>query len=165
MRDRWFTGYALKVGSIDVAISVDGNAFTTLASFDDFRAHDMVTVTNFTVAVKVPAVVTQHAVLRVRYISNNPLEIDPANNTAAVFYNCADINITDSDDAVTPSPFPAPLSTTRRSPPPTSSAPSFSCQPTPLFHATGETLSRAGTVLHEIWYATAPFLHFVFCNI
>jgi hypothetical protein len=61
VRDRWFTGYAPKVGSIDVAISVDGNAFATLASFDDFRAHDMVTVTNFTLAVKVPPVVTQHA--------------------------------------------------------------------------------------------------------
>jgi hypothetical protein len=94
---------------------VDGNAFNMLASFDDFRAHNMVTVTNFTLAVKVPSVLTQHAVLRVRYISNNPLEIDPANNTASVFYNCADINITDSDHAVTPTPFPAPLSTTRRS--------------------------------------------------
>ena len=61
-------GYAPKVGSIDVSISVEGRDFASLASFDDFRAHDMVTVTNFTLSIKVPATVTDNAVLRVRYI-------------------------------------------------------------------------------------------------
>jgi hypothetical protein len=149
-------GYAPKVGSIDVSISVEGRDFASLASFDDFRTHDMVTVTNFTLPIKVPATVTDNAVLRVRYISNNPLEIDPANNTAAVFYNCADIKITDAEEDVSPTPSDALVST------PTvkaaaleklaTSAPAFSCQPPPLFHAYGETVSRAGNVVHEIWY-------------
>ena len=154
-----FSGYGPNVGSIDVAVSVNGQAFTTLATIDDFKAHDMVGVTNFTVQIKVPATVTDSAVLRVRYVSNNPLEIDPANNTAAIFYNCADIKIT--ADAAQVSPFtdglPPALATAtassfqsdKRS---SSNGRDFSCASTPLFHAFGETVSRAGKVEHEIWY-------------
>lgn len=150
-------GYAPKVGSIDVSISVDGQDFETLASFDDFRAHDMVTVTNFTLPIKVPATATDHAVVRVRYISNNPLEVDPANNTAAIFYNCADIRITNADDQVSPTPDEHLLTTANDLLPAHASAASgsapFSCAPPPLFHAYAETVSRAGSVVHEIWYA------------
>ncbi len=144
---------------MDVSISVNGQGFEVLASFDDFRAHDMVTVTNFTLPIKVPAIATEHAVLRVRYISNNPLEVDPANNSAAVFYNCADIKISDSADEVSPVPEEL-LSTTSNELPLASSsgasrvvaAGGFSCAPPPLFHAYAETASRAGVVVHEIWY-------------
>jgi hypothetical protein len=37
--------------------------------------------------------VSEHAVLRYRYVSYNPGEVDPANNTDAIFYNCVDIKI------------------------------------------------------------------------
>lgn len=119
----------------------------------------MVTVTNFTLPIKVPSSVTDHAVLRVRYISNNPLEIDPANNTAAVFYNCADIKITDADDQVSPLLAPDEQLLPTAKEPSTAFAndpTSFSCTPPPLFHAYGETVSRAGGVVHEIWYQFLP---------
>ncbi len=152
LHDRCVAGYAPNAGSIDVAISVDGQDFATLAAIDDFRAHDMVTVTNFTLAIKVPATATDRAVLRVRYISNNPLEVDPANNTAAIFYNCADIKITDADEDVSPVPAHALLSAAPAAAAAAAPPASFSCAPPPLFHAYGETVSRAGKVLHEIWY-------------
>jgi hypothetical protein len=157
-RHSLFAGYGPKVGSIDVAVSVNGQAFATLATIDDFKAHDMVSVTNFTIEIKVPDTATDKAVLRVRYVSNNPLEIDPANNTAAIFYNCADIKITADEGEVSPfiDGLPPALATAatksfqfdRRS----SLDGDFTCASTPLFHAFGETISRAGKVTHEIWY-------------
>jgi hypothetical protein len=145
------------VGSIDVSISIDGQDFITLASMDDFKAHDMVTVTNFTVSITVPPTASDNAVLRVRYISNNPLEVDPVNNTAAIFYNCADIKITNAEELVSPIPEGV-LFHTAKSDPISSrehrsdSPSSFSCSPTPMFHARAETISHVGTVTHEIWY-------------
>jgi hypothetical protein len=59
--------------------------------------------------VTLPAKATTHAILRARYTSNNPLEVDPANNTAAIFYNCADITIAESTTMPLP-PMPSPSS-------------------------------------------------------
>ena len=36
---------------------------------------------------------TSSAATLYRYVSNNVGEVDPANNTEAIFYNCADIKI------------------------------------------------------------------------
>lgn len=92
--------YPEKPGYFDLAISYNAvsqpqNAtWTTIAGpMTDFPAHDMVWQTNFTFYAKMPHTPCQHCVLRARYVSYNPDEIDPANNTDAIFYNCADIAI------------------------------------------------------------------------
>lgn len=64
-----------------------------LAKWADWPAHEMVTQTNFTVEVVIPNINCLKCILAVQYISYNPLEIDPANNTDSIFYNCADIVI------------------------------------------------------------------------
>jgi len=90
--------WAQSPGYLDVSISLQASdlseeSFRNLAIIDDFPARDMVKQTNFTLTVDVPLITTSHAVLRVRYVSNNPEEIYPANNTHATFYQCADIAI------------------------------------------------------------------------
>ena len=90
----------LAVGFIDVAISAqpsrDPDAWTTLATVQDYPAHDQVTQTNFTIVVSIPDDIGDTAVMRFRYVSLNQDEIDPANNTQAIFWQCADIKISSS---------------------------------------------------------------------
>jgi hypothetical protein len=60
--------------------------------FDDFPAHEMVTQTNYTRVYSIPAVKqVTNATLQVKYVSNNPGEVDPPTNKRAVFYQCSDI--------------------------------------------------------------------------
>lgn len=86
-----------KVGFFDIAITSNLNPsaadFTTLTSWIDAPAFDMVDQTVFDVHVTLPTTVSAHSILRARYVSYNPLEVDPVTNTDAVFYNCADISI------------------------------------------------------------------------
>ena len=89
-----------KPGFIDIAVTYDINAnplvWTTLLTFDDFPANDMVTQTNFSVQVFLPKTVAangSNALLQVRYVSHNPDEVDPPTNTDAIFYNCADLYV------------------------------------------------------------------------
>lgn len=83
-------------GFIDVAIALTNVAnptaadFVTLTSTLDYPAHEQVTQTNFTLPVTWPQKVISRAVLRVRYVTNNPDESVP-NNQNSTFYNCADI--------------------------------------------------------------------------
>jgi hypothetical protein len=83
-------------GFIDVAISTKNvvnpsdSDFRVLYSTADYPAHEQVTQTNFSLPVTWPNVAVSRAVLRVRYVSNNPGEAVP-NNTRSTFYNCADI--------------------------------------------------------------------------
>jgi hypothetical protein len=57
---------------------------TLLASVDDYAAHEQVVQTNFSVTVQLPMTASPRAILQVAYISNNPDEVDPSNNTNAV---------------------------------------------------------------------------------
>mmetsp|Transcript_17197 Transcript_17197/g.44800 ORF Transcript_17197/g.44800 Transcript_17197/m.44800 type:complete len:372 (-) Transcript_17197:86-1201(-) len=92
-----------KPGTIDVAISYSleptDTSWTTLATLDDWAANDMVTMTNFSITVDMPTKAANHAILRWRYTSHSAGEVDPANNTDAVFYNCADISLVANPDA------------------------------------------------------------------
>ncbi len=64
--------------------------------------------TNFSVRVVLPADQSSpNAVLQLKYVSNNPDEIDPPTNTDAIFYNCADLYVA----AAPNSPSPAALAT------------------------------------------------------
>ncbi len=83
-------------GFVDVAIALTNVAnptasdFLTLTSTLDFPAHEQVFQTNFSLPVIWPNKAVARAVLRVRYVSNNPDEAVP-NNQNSTFYNCADI--------------------------------------------------------------------------
>ncbi len=89
-------------GTLDIAVSYNLNpvgdddaadGWQTLFSSPDFAANDMVTQTNFSVGVQMPAKAADHVLLRVRYVSHNAGEVDPANNTDSIFYNCADVRL------------------------------------------------------------------------
>lgn len=95
-------------GAFDVSISYNPNSvsdtdFELLTVVSDFPAHEQVWQTNFTVPITIPKQTSSHAVLRFRYISNNPDEIYPANNTAAIFWQCSDIAITSNNGNKEPS--------------------------------------------------------------
>jgi hypothetical protein len=64
-------------------------------SISDYPAMDMVTQTNFTITGTIPNILCPHCVLRLRYVSNNPDEVNNrhGNNPHATFYQCADISI------------------------------------------------------------------------
>jgi hypothetical protein len=90
-------------GSLDVSVSYDLNptdsSWQVLLTLDDFAGNDMVTQTNFTPTVLIPATPSAHAIMRFRYVSHNLGEVDPANNTDSIFYNCADVRIISTEQA------------------------------------------------------------------
>jgi hypothetical protein len=97
--------YPQRPGFIDVAIAAavpdpQDNDWVTLSVVRDAPAFDMVFQTTMSLTVSLPLQPSAHSILRVRYVSYNPLEIDPANNTDAIFYNCADIAIIESAEKV-----------------------------------------------------------------
>jgi hypothetical protein len=67
-----------------VTVCVCAGRRTLLASVDDYAAHEQVVQTNFSVTVQLPMTASPRAILQVAYISNNPDEVDPSNNTNAV---------------------------------------------------------------------------------
>eukprot|EP01104_Vermistella_antarctica_P006153 TRINITY_DN1687_c0_g1_i1.p1 TRINITY_DN1687_c0_g1~~TRINITY_DN1687_c0_g1_i1.p1 ORF type:complete len:463 (-),score=104.79 TRINITY_DN1687_c0_g1_i1:120-1421(-) len=90
--------YVPKPGFLDVALSYDtvptNASWVTLDRWDDLAGNDMVRQNNFTRSLLLPLNKTcTHCILRARYVSYNPDEVDPANNTDAIFYQCADIAI------------------------------------------------------------------------
>jgi len=100
-----------KQGVMELAMSKDASPsqpedWRLLATVPDWPGYEMVRQTNFSVGVMIPTEACAHCVLRLRYISYNKMEIDPANNTDAVFYNCADVEILASP-MVLQSPPPA----------------------------------------------------------
>jgi hypothetical protein len=83
--------FAARPGFIDVAIG--GRVIATVG---DYPAHEMVTQTNFSLDVQhIPEVkeCSDRCVMQVRYVSYNPDEVDPKNNTDAIFYACADVRV------------------------------------------------------------------------
>lgn len=88
--------YPPKPGFLDIALSYNvlnpsEQDFELLGRVADSAAYDMVWQTNFSVSVTFPPQPCDHCILRLRYVLYNPLEVDPTNNTDAIFYNCADI--------------------------------------------------------------------------
>jgi len=83
--------YPNKPGFMVAEIATSDNGpYTQFGSLiPDFNAYDMVTQTNFSIKGIVPYFTCDRCVLRVRYVSNNPLEGANTN----VFYECADIAI------------------------------------------------------------------------
>ena len=63
--------------------------------FSDYPARDMITQANFNMTVTAGKdVPTGHVMLFLAYQSNSAGEIDPPNNTQAVFYQCMDVEVT-----------------------------------------------------------------------
>lgn len=54
-----------------------------------------ITQTNFTMRVRIPNINSEHAVVRMRYVSQNPTE----NDRGMTFYQCADVKIAKSTEA------------------------------------------------------------------
>jgi len=144
--NHWYPG---NPGMFDISLSFDSNpsddSWITLLTIPDYAAHDMVTQTNFSATFLLPSGTTSHGILQIRYISNNPLEIYPSNNTRAIFYNCVDISIVaaasnderNSIENVVVSP---------------ASGANISCCSPPQWHATGTETNDLGTITHSIWY-------------
>lgn len=87
-----------KQGFMELSLSKDNNPSTpddwrVLTTLPDWPGYEMVRQTNFSVGVVIPSEPCDHCILRLRYVSYNQMEIDPANNTDAIFYNCADVQI------------------------------------------------------------------------
>ena len=103
--------FPARPGFVDVAIAAGADPnpadFVSLATLADAPAFDMVAQTVLEVRVTLPAAASAHSVLRARYVSFNPLEIDPPTNADAVFFNCADIAITAAVPATAPAAVPA----------------------------------------------------------
>lgn len=97
-------------GYIDVALapSPSNLTFTTLAWRNDFVGHEQVLQTNYSLQVTMPSTPSPHAVLRVRYVSNNPDEIDPPANVQAIFWQCADVAIVSGAPQQPPAASPLP---------------------------------------------------------
>jgi hypothetical protein len=60
--------------------------FYDLVDLHDYNAMNEISQTNFTLRVAVPDIECSHCVLRLRYLSNNPLE-------PSAFYECADVSV------------------------------------------------------------------------
>jgi hypothetical protein len=89
-------------GHFDAFISTNSAQNLTESDFTykfgwatDYPAMDMVTQTNYTITGQIPKIICPHCVLRLRYVSNNPEEINNRHgqNPQAIFYQCADISI------------------------------------------------------------------------
>ena len=138
-------------GHMDLAVSYDKQStWEVLQTIDDYPYNDMVAQTNFSLRVTFSQV-SASAVLRVRYVSYNPYEVYPANNTDAIFYNCADIEVTSSS---IPPPHPAAPVVVKPE-----ASPTVSCATPPVWVAEGLTKDKNVETHHQIWWdQTAGFV-------
>jgi len=70
----------------------------------DFNNMNMISQENFSIPIVVPNIACQECVIRARYVSNNPDE----NDRGEIFYQCADVIITNEVTQVEKAPAPAP---------------------------------------------------------
>jgi hypothetical protein len=119
-----------------------------LDTWSDFPAWDEVSQTNFTREITIPADVPLGAhVLSFAYVSYNKDEIDPATNTDAVFYNCADVEVVSNTSATTRVPNTTPDKPQK----PSESSTAFTCTTPDLWSAHGiETTSHGDFLEHYI---------------
>jgi hypothetical protein len=141
-----------KHGFIDVAISYNavGDAINAewhvMDKIDDFPAFDMIAQTNFTFLVNVPNQASDHAVIRVRYVSFNELEIYPKNNTDAIFYNCADVKVVEAESS---SEVSNPVDKSLK---PGQFYDHVSCVSPSRWEAVGRSITPNGIINHHIYY-------------
>ena len=142
--------YPPRPGFIDVAIAPASapTAWTTLATQPDAPANDMVVQTQLSVSITVPASASASSILRVRYVSYNPLEVDPAANTDAIFYTCADVAIVASAPAAAAQP--APLH--QRLAPSAAASDSYNCTTPASWSANFTETNEFGVVQHAVWW-------------
>jgi len=90
-------------------------------------------------------------VLRLRYVSYNPMEVDPQNNTDAIFYNCADIALignpneeveVSSQQVILPKQSSSGLVESNAA----------GCTAPPQWTVSGVETNRLGVVQHQVWY-------------
>jgi hypothetical protein len=105
----------------------------------------MVRQTNFSVGVVIPSEACDHCILRLKYVSYNKMEVDPANNTDAVFYNCADVQIVTSSPLLQTPPPPAPLKQLAE-------ASDVTCSTPPVWSMVCAEATPLGFVTHRIWW-------------
>jgi len=140
-----------KQGFMELALSKNDSPsqpddWRVLATVPDWPGYEMVRQTNFSVGVQIPSEACAHCILRLRYVSYNKLEIDPANNTDAIFYNCADIEIVAS-----PQPL---LSTSPASPlkQPAAVKEDMTCSTPPVWSMVCAEATPLGFITHRIWW-------------
>uniref|UniRef100_A0A7S1QAY0 Uncharacterized protein n=1 Tax=Neobodo designis TaxID=312471 RepID=A0A7S1QAY0_NEODS len=164
--------YPPNPGFFDLAVSYDNEATWAQIgeTVSDYPANNMNTQTDFTVPVKFPQ--AGHAIVRARYVSHNVNEIDPSNNTEAIFYSCADVEVTNMNGTVPTEQEAATaednaramsaqafhiLSQTKHSEARGVSIAAFNCDAPTAFIAEGETRVQGGmkpVLRHTIHYDT-----------
>lgn len=109
--------YTVKPGALDVSFAVGLNPsesdFHVLHSFSDYNSMNQITQTNFSVEVTLPSAPCNECVLRIRYLSNNPLEDDHG----TTFHQCADVKLTSTLIDILQRPEPSkvePIETTTK---------------------------------------------------
>lgn len=101
----------------------------------------------------IPDTASDHAIIRFRYQSNNPFEIYPADNTDAIFYNCADIKII-ANTAI-PNRFlaPTPVADTQSPSTPVVDTAATSCTIPPSVELLGTEINfYLGPIQHHVYY-------------
>jgi len=141
---------AAKPGFMEFAMSSDNNPtkpsdWTVLAVEQDYPGFEMVRQTNFTIGLMMPARPCDHCILRLRYVSYNKMEIDPPNNTDAIFYNCADVQILAVPPDTTPvqAPPTAPVLEPKAD---------VSCSTPPVWSMSCAEATPLGFIHHRIWW-------------
>ena len=139
-------------GYFEISISVTSNPSTdpqdwvVLDKWSDFAANDMVSQMNFSRRILIPNVTCgSQCVLQVQYISNNADEVDPKDNTNAIFYNCADIEVTVPSNSLSLSPLPLPL-------PNKESRQDVSCCAPGQWQGNAVSFNKLGRTSHTIYY-------------
>jgi len=125
--------------------------WTTVATLPDFPGYEMVRQTNFTLGFRVPSNACSHCILRMRYVSYNKLEIDPANNTDAIFYNCADVELVSSGEhsqQISPA-IESPVDVEQS---PKSVVAPYTCTTPPVWSLICAESTSLGIVTHRIWW-------------
>mmetsp|Transcript_2750 Transcript_2750/g.7601 ORF Transcript_2750/g.7601 Transcript_2750/m.7601 type:complete len:391 (+) Transcript_2750:45-1217(+) len=140
-----------------------------VARWDDWPGNDMVWQMNFTRSFQLPAdMVTPHGVLGFMYVSFNQFEVNPTDNTDAIFYNCADIAI--SPRVGVPPPAARPARPPGQAAHPLPSAPTaietrsfpvpkeeYSCCTPDQWTGEATSWSSLGRLSHTVYYdATTP---------
>jgi hypothetical protein len=111
----------------------------------------MVAQTVLSARVRIPLAASASSILRVRYVSYNPLEVDPATNTDAIFYNCADIAIVAAGEGqMRAQATPAPAAQAE----PLSAGGDYSCVTPPVWRAKFTESNSYGFVQHEIFWSS-----------
>lgn len=141
-------------GFFDVALSYEADPqdsdWISLARQEDFPGFDMLVQTNFSLPVTMPPKPCDHCILRLRYVSYNNMEIDPATNTDGIFYNCADIKLVGSGAPVVSSAVEhvatAPVVA------PTRADGEYECAAPATFSMNCTESTQLGVVQHAIWW-------------